>query len=218
MGEGFHRQVLAIVLLHQFDEAPQQLPVAFVAAAGRRVLLAAPADPDHEDADQGIEHQVASRRAALVFVEQGSEQGVDVAAVGPHRVAARRGQHRQRCPQLCLQLFHQGRAQGQHVALDVLGELEAVDTERRGDLDRRFEDFAASSLHLHHRLAALYVEQLEQVGVAVRLDLPVVQAAALGNGFAVQQVGGRPGLVLAIELEYGDAWNAGLHGLAWGSR
>ncbi|MCY1233087.1 hypothetical protein D9M72_456080 [compost metagenome] len=113
------------------------------------------------------------------------------------------------------QLLHQGRPQRQHVPLDALGELETVNAEWRGDLDRGFEDVAAPSFHFHHRLAALHIEQLEQVGVAVRLDFPVVQAAAFRNGFAVQQVGGRPGLVLAIKLEYGDAWNAGLHGVAW---
>ncbi|MNJ79576.1 hypothetical protein D3C77_776430 [compost metagenome] len=45
----------------------------------------------------------------------------------------------------------------------------------------------------------------------VRLDLPVVQAAARRDRLAVQQVGAGPGLVFAIQLEQRDAGEAGFH-------
>ncbi|WP_322360467.1 hypothetical protein [Pseudomonas sichuanensis] len=41
--------------------------------------------------------------------------------------------------------------------------------------------------------------------MAVRLDLPVVQAAACRDRLAVQQVGVGPGVVFAVELEQRNA-------------
>ncbi|MNE40623.1 hypothetical protein D3C80_1346550 [compost metagenome] len=53
--------------------------------------------------------------------------------------------------------------------------------QRRDDLYRCFQYVTALALDLDHRLAALHIEQLEQVGVTVRLDLPMVHAAAFGD-------------------------------------
>ncbi|MCY1452836.1 hypothetical protein D9M71_697890 [compost metagenome] len=88
VGEGLHRQVFPVVLLDQPDEVAQQLPVALVLAARRDALLVLPADPDHQQVDQRMQKKVAGGRTAFVFPLQDAEQGVDVAAVGPHRIAA----------------------------------------------------------------------------------------------------------------------------------
>ncbi|MNP07946.1 hypothetical protein D3C76_999960 [compost metagenome] len=79
----------------------------------------------------------------------------------------------------------------------------------RDDLDRRIAHFAALAFNLDQRPAAAHIQQLKQVSMAVRLDLPVVQAAALGDGLAVQQVRRRPGLILAVQLEHRNAGEVG---------
>ena len=60
-------------------------------------------------------------------------------------------------------------------------------------------------------LAALYVKELEQFGMLMRLDFPVVQTATCRDGLAVQQVGAGPGRVFAIQLEQRDAGEGGFH-------
>ncbi|EJT85505.1 hypothetical protein PPS11_08180 [Pseudomonas putida S11] len=66
-------------------------------------------------------------------------------------------------------------------------------------------------LDLHLGPAALHIQQLEQLGVLVRLDFPVMQTATRRDRLAVQQVGAGPGLVFAVQLEQGDAGEGGFH-------
>src|SRR5690554_7830978 len=47
----------------------------------------------------------------------------------------------------------------------------------------------------------LYIEHLDQVGMLMRVDMPVMQHAAFGDGLHMQQVGCRPVDRLAIQLE-----------------
>ncbi|MNV70637.1 hypothetical protein D3C71_1636150 [compost metagenome] len=95
--------------------------------------------------------------------------------------------------------------------LDIGAEAKAVHGHRRHHLDRRFADGAAHPLDLHLGPAALHIQQLEQLGMLVRLDFPVVQTATRRDRLAVQQVGAGPGLVFAIQLEQGDAGEGGFH-------
>ncbi|MND55670.1 hypothetical protein D3C77_418630 [compost metagenome] len=156
-----------------------------------------------------MQQQLACRGAAFVLLVQHPDQGVQGAAVCAQPITACRGQHREWGTQLRFQLRHQWCAEGQHVAIDVFGKLKAVDGHRRDHLYRRFAHCVAPPFKLDHGLAATHIQQLKQVGMAMRFDLPVVQAAAFGDRFAVQQVGRRPGLAFAIQLEHGDSGEAG---------
>ena len=64
---------------------------------------------------------------------------------------------------MLLQLCHQRRSDGQHIALDIFRELEAMHAQRRRDLDRSFQNLAAPAFNLYQCLPALDVEQLEQI-------------------------------------------------------
>ncbi|MCY1455136.1 hypothetical protein D9M71_722480 [compost metagenome] len=109
---------------------------------------------------------------------------------------------------------YKGSTKGQDIALDIGAEAKAMHGHRWHDLDRRFADGTAHALDLHLGLATLYIQQLEQLGMLVRLDLPVMQAAACRDRLAVQQVGAGPGLIFAIQLEQRDAGEGGFH-LGW---
>ncbi|MCY1418368.1 hypothetical protein D9M71_339260 [compost metagenome] len=186
VGEGFDRQVLAVVLFDQLDEMAEQMLVAFAAAARRRIELAVTAGPDHQHTDQRVHQRIPRRCAAFVFLKQGGKQGIDIAPIPPDRVATGGGQDCQRRTQLRLQLCHQRSSESQHITLDTFRKLETMHGQRRDHLYRRFQHVVALALDLDHRLAALHIEQLEQVGVTVRLDLPMVQAAAFRDGLAMQ--------------------------------
>gem|GEM_PF-6686720 len=85
--------------------------------------------------------------------------------------------------------------------------------QRRHHLDRRLLDPRVLPLDLHLSQTATDIKQLSQVCMAMRADLPIVQATARGDGLAVQQVGRRPVGAVSIELEYGNRRMgvAGLH-------
>ena len=61
------------------------------------------------------------------------------------------------------------------------------------------------------RPALVHIEQLAQIGMPMGADLPIMNAAAQRNGFAVQQVRAEPVLLLAVEFEHRDG--GGCHGL-----
>lgn len=79
-----------------------------------------------------------------------------------------------------------------------------MDAQRRYELDGRLLDASRLALDLELRPALAHVEQLSEIGVPVRLDLPVVQTTAGGDRLAVQQVRGRPFEGSAVELEHRD--------------
>ena len=103
-----------------------------------------------------------------------------------------------------MQLRHQRRGQGQDKAFYVGRKLKPVHAQRRDNLNRRLLQDMALPLDLNLRPTLVDIEQLAQVGVPVRADLPIVDAAAQRYGFAVQQIGAKSVLLLAIKLEHRD--------------
>ena len=76
--------------------------------------------------------------------------------------------------------------------------------QRWQDLDRRLRQLRTFAFDFKLCLTFEYEEQLAQIGVAVGFDLPLMFAAAFGDGFTVQQVRGRPIQAFTVELEH---WN-----------
>jgi len=79
-------------------------------------------------------------------------------------------------------------------------EKRTVDAHHRHHLQGAGAELVRLAFDQHLRPARLHVQELDQVRVAVGLDLPVVQAAPGGDRLAVQQIRGRPG-GFAIQLE-----------------
>jgi hypothetical protein len=79
--------------------------------------------------------------------------------------------------------------QGQHVALGPGGEAEAVHHPGRDVQQDRQRQVARAPVDGDPRIALPDQHRLVQVGVAVRRDLPVVQAGAVADAFAMQHVG-----------------------------
>jgi hypothetical protein len=95
----------------------------------------------------------------------------------------------------------QVRSEGDHHAGAVALEVEGMDAAGRHDDDRRRAQRDPLRIQAHGDPAALHVEQLVEVAMAVRTDLPVEQRAARGNGL---DVGGvrirRPGRLAVQEV------------------
>ena len=62
---------------------------------------------------------------------------------------------------------------------------------------------------LHPRPPAAQIEQLVEAGVAMRTNHPIERPAAIGDGFAVQQVRRRPVLMFTIEFKNRNGLDGG---------
>src|SRR5690606_41430409 len=78
---------------------------------------------------------------------------------------------------------------------------EAMYAERGRPLQRRLAEAQLPAIDVQRGVAMLYIEHLDQVGMLMRVDMPVMQHAAFGDGLHMQQVGCRPVDRLAIQLE-----------------
>ncbi len=103
-----------------------------------------------------------------------------------------------------LEVADQWCRQGQDVALDVRGEGKAVNGERRYQDQQRGGPSLPTVFQLQFDLARLQQQQVSQVDVAVGMDAPIVKPTAFGDGFAVQQVGGRPATGFPVKGKGGN--------------
>ena len=151
-----------------------------------------------------MQEHVAGRLCADIFALHLTEQVVEVITVLACGVTGDPLQQTDVAAQLGLQLRHQRRGQGQDKAFHVRRKLKPVDAQRRDDLNRRLLQNMALALDFNLRSALVHIEQLAQVGMPMGADLPIVDAAAQRDGFAVQQVGAEPVLLLTVKLEHRD--------------
>src|SRR5690554_4903849 len=107
----------------------------------------------------------------------------------------------QRAPGCLNQVLHEGKCQSDDVALDIRREAEAVDAHARHHDDQRPLERMDAALQLELDPAPGYVQQVNQVGMAVGMDMPGVERAAFRDRLAVEQVGGGPVVRFTVELE-----------------
>lgn len=77
-----------------------------------------------------------------------------------------------------------------------------MDRQRWQDLDTRLVKSGQLAFDFEFCLAFEYKQQLAEISMAVGFDFPLVFAAALGDGFAMQQVRRRPVQTVTVEFEY----------------
>ncbi len=80
--------------------------------------------------------------------------------------------------------------------------MKAMNAEGGHHLDAGFRHHRSGAFNFDLRPTFVQIEELDHFGVLVDTNMPLIQAAALQNRFAVQQVRRRPAALLAIELKY----------------
>src|SRR5690606_14809366 len=192
--------VFTVMLLVPLLKPGDVLLAPVQAAADAGDLPLAPVQPDQQYLDQRGQHGIAPLLPTLIVQPQAFEQtGHEQMVVVLQQMAMGRGQ--QPGTHGLRRVLHQGQRQAEDEAIHILGKAEAMYAERGHHLQRRLAETQRPALDSQRGVAMLYIEHLDQVGMLMRVDMPVMQHAAFGDGLHMQQVGCRPVDRLAIQLE-----------------